>query len=92
MINYTKGDSRLTLAQDEFATYQGNGSVVLNSQLARPYGLTDVSLRRGPRARTKLFSPATSEPGQSGGLRCGARIVGRSGSSSGRASRKCSAG
>ncbi len=37
MISYTKGSSRVALTSNELTTYQGNGSVVLNSQRTRPY-------------------------------------------------------
>src|SRR5271163_2410531 len=36
MANYTAGSTRVVLQQPDLTTYQGNGSVVLDSQLARP--------------------------------------------------------
>ena len=36
MANYTAGSMRVVLQQPDLTTYQGNGSVVLDSQLARP--------------------------------------------------------
>src|ERR1700685_4591266 len=36
MANYTQGDTRVTLNATDLATYQGNGSVVLDSRRARP--------------------------------------------------------
>jgi hypothetical protein len=37
MINYTLGDTRLTLRQDQVMTAQNNGSLVIDSQRTRPY-------------------------------------------------------
>ncbi len=69
MINYTKGDSRLTLAQDEFATYQGNGSVVLNSQRTRPYWFDGRFLAAQDLAREQnYFLQRQADLGQSAGF------------------------
>src|SRR3974390_3668771 len=37
MANYTQGDKRVVLSAADLATYQGNGSMVLDSQRSRPY-------------------------------------------------------
>lgn len=37
MINYTQGDTRLVLTQDQVTSAQNNGSLVIDSQRTRPY-------------------------------------------------------
>lgn len=37
MANFTQGDTRITLTQDQVASAQSNGSLVIDSQRTRPY-------------------------------------------------------
>ncbi|MGA8534052.1 MAG: hypothetical protein WB615_08090 [Candidatus Tumulicola sp.] len=69
MISYTQGDSRPTLTQDDLTTYQGNGSVVLNSQRTRPFWFDGRFLAARDLAREQdYFLQRQSDLGQAAGF------------------------
>ena len=69
MANYTLGDTRITLSQDALATYQGNGSVVRNSQRTRPLWFDGRFLAAVDLAREQdYFLQRQSDLGQAAGF------------------------
>ena len=69
MVKYTLGDTRLTVMQDELAIYQGNGSVVLNSQRTRPLWFDGRFLSARDLAREQdYFLQRQSNLGQAAGF------------------------
>ena len=46
MPNFTQGDTRIVLTQDQVLAGQNNGSLVIDSQRTRPYRVLDRRKRR----------------------------------------------
>ncbi|MGB8908518.1 MAG: hypothetical protein WCC84_07185 [Candidatus Cybelea sp.] len=69
MASYTQGDTRIVLSQNELATYQGNGSVVLNSQCTRPLWFDGRFLAARDLAREQdYFLQRQADLGQAAGF------------------------
>ena len=69
MANYTQGDIRVTLSQNELATYQGTGSVILNSQRTRPLWFDGRFLAARDLAREQdYFLQRQADLGQAAGF------------------------
>src|SRR5579863_468084 len=69
MPNYTQGDTRIVLTQDQLATAQSNGSLVIDSQRTRPYWFDGRFLAaRDLQREQDYFLQRQADLGQSAGL------------------------
>jgi hypothetical protein len=69
MPNYTQGDTRIVLTQDQVATAQSNGSLVIDSQRTRPYWFDGRFLAaRDLQREQDYFLQRQADLGQSAGL------------------------